>query len=90
MLTFDDYEDGYLQWVDANSSGFVINVVKHPGGIPDPYMLHRASCSDITTPKRTNYTTADYEKICSVDRQELVDWGTGHSSRFRMCKHCKP
>jgi hypothetical protein len=88
MVTFDNDEDGYLKWVRDNPFGFVINAPKQRGSSPD--MLHRATCKDITTDQRTNYTTTDYKKICSVDRQELVDWGTRHSSDWRECKHCKP
>ncbi len=88
MLTFDNDEAGYLQWVSANASGFVINTPKHLGAWPD--YLHRASCKHITTTKRTNYTTTDFQKICSVDRRELIDWGARHSSDFKHCKHCKP
>lgn len=91
MLTFDNNEAGYLRWVHTNPSGFVINAEKRPGRMPNPYMLHRASCIFITTPNITNYTTTGYVKICSLDRQELVDWGTRHSRRdFLMCKYCAP
>ncbi len=88
MFTFDDDEAGYLKWVTTNPHGFVINTPKHPGDFPD--MLHRARCSHITTHKRKNYTTTDFKKLCSLDRQELVDWGVRLSSDFRRCKHCKP
>ncbi len=91
MLTFDNDEEGYLHWVHGHPTGFVINAVRHPGGTPDPYMLHRASCNFIKTPERTNYTTTSYAKVCSLNRQELVDWYTRHSSHpFRKCKFCKP
>ncbi len=89
MRTFDNDETGYLRWLYANVSGFVINAVKRPGRMAQPYMLHRASCPDIST-QYTGYTTGGLAKICSVDRQELLDWGTRHSSDFRRCKHCKP
>lgn len=86
MMTFDKDEDGYLQWVAANPHGFVINAPKVGRA---PYVLHKASCPDITTRFR-NYTTTDYKKICSVDRQKLVDLGDRHSSDFRKCQHCEP
>ena len=88
MPTFNNDEAGYLQWVNANPLGYVVNAPKQRGAAPD--MLHRASCSDITTDQRTNYTTTDYEKICSLDKQELIDWGVKNSSDFRKCKHCNP
>jgi hypothetical protein len=88
MLTFDNDEEGYLHWVDVNRAGFVVNAPKRPGACPD--MMHRASCAHITTKRRTNYTTTTFKKVCSVDRQELVDWGRRYSSDFHTCKHCKP
>lgn len=88
MQTFNNDEKGYLHWVDVNRSGFVINTPKRSGSFPD--FLHRASCSQITTRRRTNYTTTDFKKLCLLDRQELIDWGKSYSSDFRKCKHCKP
>jgi hypothetical protein len=88
VLTFDNDEAGYLQWVAANAHGYVINAPKRSGDFPD--ILHRASCIHISSPQRTNYTTTDFKKICSLDRQALVDWGTRYSDDFRECKHCKP
>jgi hypothetical protein len=84
MLTFDDNEAGYLKWVNDNPKGFVINVPKQHVLVPD--MLHKASCTHITTDQRTNYTTGDYKKLCFVDRKELADY----SGDFQVCKVCKP
>ncbi len=88
MITFDNDEAGYLHWVDVNPNGFVINTPKVSGSFPD--MLHRAICRHITTDQRTNYTTTEFKKLCSLDKAELVDWGTRQSKDFRECKHCKP
>jgi hypothetical protein len=92
MRTFDNDEAGYLQWVDTHPGGFVLNAYRHPGAMPDPYILHRASCNTIKTPKFTNYTTTSFAKICSESRQELVEWwANSHSNHlFRACKFCKP
>ena len=70
MQKFENNEDGYLQWVNENPLGFVVNSPKQPGTFPD--MLHRADCQHIRTEQRTNYTTTDFKKVCSLDRQELV------------------
>lgn len=86
MKTFNNDEEGYLHWVKVNPTGYVINVPKEGG----EYKLHRASCRDITTDKRTNYTTNDYMKVCSMDRAELVVWGTHDTDEFSECKRCKP
>ncbi len=89
MRTFDNDETGYLRWLDANARGFVINAIKRPGTMAKPYMLHRACCPDIST-LYGDYTTNSTAKICSVSRQELMDWGTRHSDNFKICQHCKP
>jgi hypothetical protein len=88
MLTFDNDEEGYLQWVNTNPNGFVVNAPKQYGIAPD--MLHKANCRHIMTSERTNYTTTDYKKLCSSDKKEIIDWGAAHSSNFKACKHCKP
>jgi hypothetical protein len=88
MREFVDDDEGYLQWVNAIPNGYVINAPKRRGDFPD--MLHRASCTFIKTRQRTNYTTTDFMKICSLDKQALIDWGTKNSDDFRKCKHCKP
>ncbi len=88
MLTFNDDEAGYLQWVKSNVRGFVINAEKRSDGDPAPSMLHRATCPDISR-RFKNYTTS-YAKLCFVDRQDLANWSQNHSSDFRRCRHCKP
>ncbi len=85
MLTFDNDEVRYLQWVNANPHGFVINAPKGRGTV----VLHKADCEDIAT-RFKNYTTTTYKKICSLDKQELADWGARHSDKFKLCAHCKP
>ena len=88
MIIFENDDSGYLQWVNANPDGFVINAPKHPGSFPD--MLHKASCQHISTPQRTNYTTTDFKKICSMSKEALTDWGHNNSENFQQCKHCSP
>ena len=87
MQIFNDDEAGYLKWVTDNPDGFVINAPKRPGSFPN--MLHKANCKSITTEKQTNYTTTDFMKICSTDRQELINW-VRDSGNLQECKHCKP
>jgi hypothetical protein len=89
MQTFENDDEGYLKWVDANPTGFVINAERRQYG-EAPYMLHRANCTFITTRERTNYTTTTYKKICSLDKQELIAWWRKYSSRYQECKFCKP
>jgi hypothetical protein len=87
MLIFDNDELGYLRWVHDNPNGYVINVIK-VGHVP--YMLHKATCKDISTDQRTNYTTTTYMKICSLDRQASINYGRKNSINFNLCKRCRP
>ena len=89
METFNDDEAGYLRWIRNNPTGFVVNAGRLPGDIPDPYMLHRATCSFISSSKIKNYTTTSYMKICSLDKQELLRWA-GEYRAIRECSYCKP
>ncbi|HVU09733.1 MAG TPA: hypothetical protein VHD90_00590, partial [Phototrophicaceae bacterium] len=89
MITFDNDEQEYLRWVHNYPTGFVINASKHSGA-SEYCMLHRASCAFVSTAQRTNYTTTTYKKICSLDRQELSDWGRKNSNHYSECKMCKP
>ena len=85
---FDNDEQGYLEWIAVNPYGYVVNAPKRPGVVP--YFLHRANCAHVSTSRHTNYTTSDYKKICSLDKQELTLWCDENSIKFRECQHCRP
>ncbi len=90
MIIFDNDEAEYLRWVKAYPTGFVINAVKMQSQ-EAPYMMHRADCWTIATNPAGNFTTTGYKKICSLDKQELIDWWRKYSSKeYRACKTCKP
>jgi hypothetical protein len=86
MQTFDNDEQGYLHWLSGNPGGFVVNTPKAGN---DADYLHRATCSHIST-SHTNYTTTTYKKLCSADKQELIDRERKQSRDLRNCSHCKP
>jgi len=78
-----DDEEKYVKWVTDNPNGFVFNAERRSNNTPYPYKLHRADCRTIRDSKRPEPNwTKDYMKICSVDRQELVDWGNRQLSKF--------
>lgn len=94
MVKFIDDDEGYLRWIDKNPHGFVINTSRNP---EYGYLkLHRATCGTIKTPKRTNWTTTGYIKICSLDLEELrteyEDWirRKNVDRRLNPCYICKP
>ncbi len=89
MKLFVRDDEGYLAWVVANPAGYVLNTTGKPSS--DYLVLHRATCGQIKSPKRTNYTTGPYIKVCSPDVRELEDWARGETGgSLSPCGLCKP
>jgi hypothetical protein len=72
-VVFIKNEKGYLQWASENPRGFIVNADEPPTS-PDYPMIHRATHKAMTSPKRTNYTTGRFFKVCSNDMHELEKW----------------
>ncbi|HUV80802.1 MAG TPA: hypothetical protein VMW40_08305 [Candidatus Bathyarchaeia archaeon] len=51
MKKFIDDDRGYLDWIDRNPRGFVVNTYRNPSS--KYLILHRATCGTISTSKRT-------------------------------------
>ncbi|WP_165251993.1 hypothetical protein [Paludisphaera soli] len=89
MTTFVDDDPGYLEWAAAHPDGYVVNCGRTPG--PDYLKLHRASCNFIRSSKRSNWTTGDYIKVCSVDLGDLRRWASGEvGGDLQPCQSCSP
>lgn len=89
MKKFIDDDIGYLDWIDRNHQGFVVNTYRNPSS--KCLILHRAACGTISTSKRTNWTTRDYIKICSLRRTELEEWGKREvGENPKPCQICDP
>jgi hypothetical protein len=90
MKQFIDDDAGYLQWVNTNHNGFVVNCYRQPS--PRYLMLHRATCRTIAGhPARGESWTVDYIKICSLNRVELEAWTKDKiGGKLRYCQICKP
>ncbi len=85
---FENDESGYLRWVQANPSGYVVNV-DEPQYAPQYPMLHAASHKVISSPTRTNYTTGRYIKFCSVNLEALERWAKDKYGRsLTRCAQC--
>jgi hypothetical protein len=85
---FQNDEDAYLRWVQANPDGYVVNV-DEPRSFPQYPMVHRASHKVMSTPARTNYTTGDFIKICSMDLNALEQWSQEKYGRsLTRCAGC--
>jgi hypothetical protein len=87
---FRDDDRGYVAWLGANASGYVLNIQRTltPSEAHVPY----AWCSTITgTSPRGNTWTGPYVKACFESLSELNDWGLAHAgSAVTRCGTCSP
>lgn len=89
MIIITNDDASYLSWIGANPTGFVVNAHNPPKS--DYLKLHRASCADISSSKRSNWTTTGYLKVCSNEINELETWAIDTTGgRLNSCQRCKP
>lgn len=90
MEKFIDNDPGYLDWINKNQRGFVINCDRTPKA--NYIILHTARCYTINgRPARGKVWTGPYIKICSLDKMELDSWAyTELGVNPRPCKICIP
>ena len=74
MILFLNEDRAYLYWVTHHRSGFVLDCHRKPS--KRHLVLHRATCPDIkhSESKKTNWTTGQHMKACSLDADELTAW----------------
>jgi hypothetical protein len=85
---FVNDEKGYLQWAAKNQHGFIVNADEPPTSLDYP-MVHRVTHKAMTSPKRQNYTTGRYFKVCSNDMRELETWAKRERGRsLNPCGIC--
>ena len=88
VVPFKDDEAGYLKWVLANPTGYVVNVDR-PQYFPQYPMVHSATHKAVSTPARSNYTTGKYLKFCSVSLVALEQWSqTNYGRPLTRCAQC--
>lgn len=86
---FVNDDEGYLNWLQANPHGLVINSHRRP--VSNYLMLHRTSCKHIKPPAHTNFTTTAFIKTCSNEVSALVEWArTETGGELKSCGICKP
>ena len=92
---FDNEDNTYLQWMQQNPSGLVLNAWRTQKNAE--LVLHKSGCHHIaTTASLTKgaYTERDAIKIVSTDLTELENWArehrTGYTGTFKECKTCNP
>jgi hypothetical protein len=83
---FRDDDRGYVAWLGANASGYVLNIQRTL--TPTDARVH----STITgTPPRGNTWTGPYVKACAESLSELDDWALAHAeSAVTRCGTCRP
>lgn len=86
MIIFIEEDEAYLHWVDDNRAGFVINTRRRPS--PEYVVLHRATCPQISTASRSNWTTNEYIKICSTEMGQLHAWARQLGGTPSPCGFC--
>jgi hypothetical protein len=85
---FKDDDEGYLRWIEGNQGGYVVNM-DEPPSVPQYPMLHSATHKLLSTPKRTNYTTGKYFKVCSTDLEALEKWSQRrYGKSLTRCAQC--
>jgi hypothetical protein len=87
---FRDNDEGYLAWLAAHPTGFVLNLARTPR--PNYLILHRASCRTISgRPTRGGPWTGPYIKVCADDDLQIAAW-TGHrvGATPTRCRVCLP
>ncbi len=88
LRIFTNDEKDYLQWAVMNPRGFIVNS-DHDRVSPDYPMIHRATHKALTSPKRQNYTTKRFFKVCSNKRHELEQWARRQRGRsLQPCRIC--
>jgi hypothetical protein len=88
LIAFVDDDAGYLAWLRANPTGYVVNTARSPH--PDYLILHRASCRHLTA-RHGQHLTAQYVKIVSPTVCDLERWCLATVGGASVpCGFCQP
>ena len=82
---FENDEDRYLSWAEANPLGYILNVGK-PDYKPRYPMVHAVRHA-LWTSKRESGTRGHYIKVCSGSLAELEHWA--QENFRRPLSHCR-
>ena len=91
VCTFVDDDAGYLAWLVAHPSGYVLNHEHRPSA--RYLVLHRADCWTIAPRDRsdTRTWTRAYPKTCAATSAALTDWAEANARRPPSpCGTCQP
>jgi hypothetical protein len=79
-------ESDYLNWTRDHPVGFVVNA---PRPSPRGMKLHGASCGTINGEGK-NLIGKDYFKVCSENKEALIDWIDDQMKPWSVCGLCRP
>ena len=82
---FENDEDSYLTWAEANPLGYILNVEKTD--YKSRYPMVHAVRHALWASKRESFTRGDYIKVCSGSLEELEQWAQGNYGR--QLTHCR-
>jgi hypothetical protein len=91
MIIFLHEEQAYRHWVTHHRQGFVLDGRRKPKICH--LTLHRAVCPAIKPAGSgaTHFTTGPHLKACSLDVEELREWGLESTgAEPAMCQACQP
>jgi hypothetical protein len=84
IYKFHKDETGYEQWLRDNEQGYVLNHF----GTAEMNKMHHASCRYLFTTRHAGSRT-NYEKICSLNYNELVlEANRITKNEWGKCKSC--
>jgi hypothetical protein len=89
MITIENDEKEYERWYHSNPAGYILNVPKKITK-NSPIYLHKIPCSHVAPYPGWNYTDGAKKKVCSLNRQELIDLAVKTSENFKLCPDCNP
>ncbi len=86
--TDDDAHDRFQQWRNANQHGFFLN--QKSGNLA---MLHVTLCThsgDAAWPKGAWGSLTKNGKVCSGEKEELLNWARKTRIPIKHCSDCEP
>jgi len=91
VCTFVDDDAGYVAWLAAHLTGYVLNHERSPS--TRYLVLHRADCRTVAPRDGgdTRTWTSAYPKTCAVTSAALNDWAEVNAGRHPSpCRICQP
>ena len=86
---YRDDDDGYLEWLNKNPNGYVINLQR--SHIATDAHVHDASCSTLAAPISDGLQlTHQYVKVCGTTLVDVQEWAASHVSEpIPDCGFCR-